>query len=298
MSNGNTQKPFISPTMDWIYGRYAGWTESREMLYELGFSASAQYDVHGFDKAGFNKLGKDRLGCTREDYDNEEILRAGRIFGDTMSLSNKIALPLPKFLKLMPVLRDACRITGHQMSDGWSVSRVMQCDEIMRMFMFAPGRLVIAMGWRDATNNKDCFVTISDDTVAKFETSDPENDFYFRMAVKTGETGWELVEKIVCSKDLEEASLSIKDFVAEHVSPSPDWLIYIADSHDGPYLAAGGVREMEEANGDIFVGSIKASSKFEALEMVRDRASTNAVREMADLGLAMLAPEVSKTPRP
>jgi hypothetical protein len=294
-----TDAKFISPTMDWIYDRNPNWVSDDETMYKLGFAKRTMVDVHGFDAFGFNAEGVDRLGCSRHDYSDLDIMAIGQASGEWMSLSNKLPIQLPKFLKLKPMLERLCR-------ERWEVEPtwVSGIDNLLRdgkkrFYTHMTQDFSIGLHWYDLTDCKDNYLTLTTDVIAKIDSADPVRDLYFRIVSRGQSSDYELAQNPICVSSIEDAFLAVKRHINDHLQPVHSWSIRIVDTPEGPALAAYSAAELKTASGDLFAHSVTARTREDALQMIMDNAKTSAVESMASAGIQQLIghPAVVRGPR-
>ena len=290
---------FISPTMHWLYEKHPDWASDTETLYKLGFSKKTMRDVHGFDVFGFDELGVDRLGCNEASYRDPFIAAVGASCGDYLSLSNKLAVGLPKFLRLKPVLEDLCR-ERWDIEDDWLPTSVGPKDGKKRFFRQLSPEFAIGIHWFDLDDRRDNYFMLRTDVIAKLASDDTERDLPFRVIsyVRGPEHGT-LHEDVFCVRHISEARAAIVGHMDEYLQPLHDWQVRIVDSADGPALAAFSRAELEDTHGDDFGGLVTALTKEDALQSVMDNARTSTVKDMAMRGIMEMTgqPVVMKGPR-
>ncbi|MBY3151427.1 hypothetical protein HFO56_03365 [Rhizobium laguerreae] len=279
---------FISPTMDWIYTKDPNWVSDTEALYKLGFSKRSLVDAHGYDVFGFNADGVDRLGCTEQDYENQELLAIGKASGAWMSLSQKLPIPLPRFLKLKTTFESLCR-DKWDVEPGW-VSGIehLQQDGKARLYTHFGPDFTVGLHWYDRDDRQDNFFTIRTDVIARLQATGSKRELYFRVSSRSLGSNYQLVEDNVCAPNLPDAFIALLNYVNRHLRPVHNWHIRIVDTPDGAALAAYSTAELETAEGDRFGDPVAALRREDALQAVMDNAKTSAVEAMASAGIQSL----------
>lgn len=294
-----TDAKFISPTMDWIYARDPNWTLDPETVYKMGFAKRTMVDVHGFDVYGFNAEGVDRLGCSRSDYRDPEIMAIGKTSGEWMSLSQKLPIALPHFLKLKPMLEELCRPRWN-VEPGWTYGiDNLARDGKVRLYTHLSHDFGIGIHWYDLTDCQDNFLVLKTCVIAKLGSTNPARDIHFRIVSRGQGSDYQQIDHPLCVGSVAGAFLAVKKHMDDHMQPLHSWSIRIVDTPDGPALAAYSAAEMETAAGDSFASSVTARTKEDALQIIMDNAKTSAVESMASAGLQALIghPAVVRGPR-
>jgi hypothetical protein len=290
---------FISPTMDWIYAKDRNWASDTETLYKLGFSKRTMVDVHGYDIRGFNADGVDRLGCTEQDYKNPQILAIGKTSGEYMSLSQKLPIALPRFLKLKATFEQICRDRWDVEQDWVTGIEELKQDGRIRLYTNLGTDFSIGLHWFDQADQESNFFTIRTDVVAKLLANGSDGELCFRIASRSLGSDYELAETNVRAVDLVEASKSLTNHVGRYLQLTHNWHIHIVDTPDGPALAAYSASELREAGGDRFGQPVAARTREGALQVIMDNAKTSSVAAMASAGINTLIghPAVVFTPK-
>lgn len=279
---------FVSPTMEWLYAENPDWASNEEALYKYGFSKRSLVDVYGFDTFGFDANGRDRLGCTIEDYDDPEILKIAKLVGSRMSLSQRLHTPLTRALKMRPVFEEVCR-EAWDIETGWLYGHSnFPKDGKKRLYVDVGTDLFIGVHWFDLLDQKDSFCLIKTDVVAAAFANNPDEDISYRIVSVSQASDYEITEQLGSVADIAELRPLLKQHTADHMASVHSWAIYIQESSDGPYFAALSNAELSDADGDLYAATVKAETKAHALAIVRDKARTSAVSEMASLGLQVL----------
>lgn len=291
---------FISPTMDWIYAQDPNWVSDPEVLYKMGFSKRTLVDAHGYDVFGFDADGADRLGCTEQDYRNPEILAIGKTSAAWMSLSQRLPMALPHFLKLKPVFERLCR-DRWDVEPGWVSGGIeyLRQDGKARLYTHMGPDFTLGLHWYDLEDQKDNLLTVRTDVIAKLEATGSNRELYFRIASRSPGSNHELVEQCVCAPDLPDAFNALLKHVNRYLKPVHNWHIHVVDTPDGPALAAYSTAELETAVGDRFGDPVVAHRREDALQLVMDNAKTSAVEAMASAGVQSLIgqPAVVRGPK-
>jgi hypothetical protein len=289
---------FISPTMDWIYAKDPNWTSDTKTLYNMCFSKNSLVDVYGYDVLGFNADGVDRLGCTEQDYQDPEILAIGKRSGQWMSLSQKLPLPLPRFLKLKTAFERLCR-DKWEVEPDWFTGYELPRDGKARLLTHMGSDFHAGLHWYDLEDRRDNYFIIRTDVVARLQAKGDPNEVYFRIVSGSLGSDVPLAEKNVCEPNLSEAFSTLLNHINESLQPVHTWHLHIVDSPDGPALAAYSNAELEHADGDRFGDPVDALRREDALQSVMDNAKTSAVAAMASAGIQNLTgnPSVVFTPK-
>jgi hypothetical protein len=289
---------FISPTMDWIYAKDPNWTSNTETLYKLCFAKKTLIDVYGYDAFGFNADGVDRLGCTEQDYQNPEILGIGKTCGEWMSLSQKLPLPLPRFLKLKTVFERLCR-DKWEVEPDWFTDYTLPQDGKARLYTHMSTDFHAGLHWYDLEDRSENYFTIRTDAVARLQAEGDPEELHFRIVSRSLGSNHELAEKCVCEPNLPETFSALLNHVDEYLQPVHNWHLRLVDTPDGPALAAYSTAELDDADGDRFADPVVAVRREDALQFVMDNAKTSAVHAMASAGIQNLIgqPAVVRGPK-
>ena len=283
MANEN----FISPTMQWLYDRNPDWTADREMLYRMGFSKNTMVDVHGFDIRGFNDQGIDRLGCTVEDYGDPEIMEIARMSGQAMSLSNKLVVPLPRFIKLKKVFEHVCR-QRWDVEPVWEMGAQQWTDGKKRLHVHLASDLFFGIQWFDRENDRNTYMAVRTDVIARIFSATEEN-FQFRLFSSSEGSGGETVEQVVDTPNVSEVMDILQSHIDMYMQPLVAWNVMIVDTSEGPVLAAYSPAEIVNAEGDRLGEPVRARTREDALRSVMENARSGSVARMASAGIQALA---------
>ncbi|MCS4089236.1 hypothetical protein [Rhizobium sp. BK176] len=289
---------FISPTMDWIYDKDPNWASDTETLYKMGFSKKTLVDAHGYNVFGFNADGVDRLGCTEQDYQDPEILGIGKSSGQWMSLSQKLPLPLPRFLKLKTMFERLCR-DKWEVEPDWFTGSVFPQDGRARLYAHLGTDYTVGLHWHDPEDRSDNYFTIKTDVVARLQANGGPDELHFRIVSRSLGSNHEIAEQNVCAPNLNAAQSVLANYVNKYLQPVHRWHLLIVDTPDGAALAAYSTAELDAAEGDRFGDPVVAVRREDALQAVMDSAKTSAVEAMASRGIQSLIghPAVISSPK-